>query len=197
MNLLSGVQQHGIRFVETAVLPKQKTVLFQQLKAEAKEGVVFKACEAPYTSGRPNTGGNANWSGNATAKFEYRKHLPSLEGAEQAEKDRAVREEPQEVMRTKFEACYKRTEAVFKDPRVLNVNLNAAPGVISSEDGRLRIVSWDTQTGGTMHEYCLMAQFKSPDGKAGFALLDYSGEWENADRGKQPAIFGSCSGGGS
>ena len=135
----------------------------------------------------------ANWNGNATAKFEYRKHLPSLEGAEQAEKDRAVREEPQEVMETEFEARYKRTEAVFKDPRVLNVNLNAAPGVVSSEDGRLRIVSWDIQTGGTMHQYCTMAQFKSPDGKAGFALLDYPypGEWENADRGKQPAIFNS------
>ena len=58
MNLLSGVQPRGIRFVETAFLPKQKAVLFQQLKAEAKEGVVFKACEAPYTSGRPNTGGS-------------------------------------------------------------------------------------------------------------------------------------------
>lgn len=134
---------------------------------------------------------HANWSGNATAKFEYRKYLPSLEGAEQAEKERAVREEPQEARETEFEARYKRTEAVFKDPRVLNVNLNAAPGVVSSEDGRLRIVSWDTQTGGTMHEYCTMAQFKSPDGKAGFALLDYPGEWENPDKGKQPAIFNS------
>ena len=58
MNLPSGGQQRGIRFVETAFLPKQKAALFQQLKAEAKEGVVFKACEAPYTSGRPNTGGS-------------------------------------------------------------------------------------------------------------------------------------------
>ena len=135
---------------------------------------------------------HANWNGNATAKFEYRRYLPSLEGAEQAEKDRAVREEERrEVMEREFEARYKRTEAVFKDPRALNVNLKDAPGVVSSEDGRLRIASWDTGTGGTMHEYCSMAQFKSPDGKAGFALLDYPGEWENPDVGKQPAIFGS------
>ena len=58
MNLLSWVQQRGIRFIDTAFLPKRKAVLFQQLKAEAKEGVVFKACEAPYTGGRPNTGGS-------------------------------------------------------------------------------------------------------------------------------------------
>jgi hypothetical protein len=136
---------------------------------------------------------HANWNGNATAKFEYRRYLPSLKGAEQADKDRAVREdgEPREVMEREFEARYKRTETVFKDPRVLNVDLKDAPGVISSEDGRLRIVSWDTGTGGTMHEYCSMAQFKSPDGKAGFALLDNPGEKQNADPGKQPAIFGS------
>ncbi len=58
MNLLSGVQQRGIRFVDTAFLPKQKMALFRQLKGELKEGVVFKACEAPYTGGRPNTGGS-------------------------------------------------------------------------------------------------------------------------------------------
>jgi len=58
MNLPSRVQQRGIRFVETAFLPTQKQALFRQLKAEAKEGVVFKACDAPYTSGRPNTGGS-------------------------------------------------------------------------------------------------------------------------------------------
>ena len=134
---------------------------------------------------------HANWNGNKTAKFEYRRYLPSLKGAEQAEKNRAVREEgePQELMEREFEARYKRTETVFKDPRALNVNLKDAPGVVSSEDGRLRIVSWDTGTGGTMNEYCSMAQFKSPDGKAGFALLDNPGEKQNADPGKQPAIF--------
>ena len=134
---------------------------------------------------------HANWNGNATAKFEYRKHLPSLEGAQQAEKDRAGRSEweyHRELKEREFEARYKRTEAVFKDPRALNVNLNAAPGVVSSEDGRLRIISWDTELGGTMHLYCTMAQFKSPDGRAGFALLGYPGEWENADLGKLPPV---------
>ena len=58
LNLLSGVQQQGIRFVETAFQPAQKQALFRKLKAESREGVVFKHAEAPYTSGRPNTGGS-------------------------------------------------------------------------------------------------------------------------------------------
>ena len=76
LNVLSGVQQRGIRFVETAFLPKQKAALFQQLKAEAKEGVVFKACEAPYTSGRPNTGGSQlKFKFVETASFAVRQRI--------------------------------------------------------------------------------------------------------------------------
>ena len=58
MNLVSSVEQHGIRFVETAFQPTQKRALFRQLKAESREGVVFKHSDAPYTSGRPNSGGS-------------------------------------------------------------------------------------------------------------------------------------------
>jgi len=57
-NLVSSVEQHGIRFVETAFQPTQKRALFRQLKAESREGVVFKHADAPYTSGRPNSGGS-------------------------------------------------------------------------------------------------------------------------------------------
>jgi bifunctional non-homologous end joining protein LigD len=57
-SIFSGVQQHGIRLVETAFLPTQKEMLFRQLKARGKEGAVFKHVDAAYTSGRPNTGGS-------------------------------------------------------------------------------------------------------------------------------------------
>jgi bifunctional non-homologous end joining protein LigD len=56
--LLSGFQQLGIQFAETAFLPRHKALMFLQLKAESKEGVVFKSCDAPHTGGRPNTGGS-------------------------------------------------------------------------------------------------------------------------------------------
>ena len=56
--LLSGVHERGIQFADTAFLPRHKALMFQHLKAESKEGVVFKNCDAPYTSGRPNTGGS-------------------------------------------------------------------------------------------------------------------------------------------
>ena len=54
--LVSGQQQH-IRLVETAFMPRQKQALFDQLKAANREGVVFKHLSAPYTSGRPASGG--------------------------------------------------------------------------------------------------------------------------------------------
>jgi bifunctional non-homologous end joining protein LigD len=47
-----------IEFVETATDPANKERLFRHLQAERKEGVVFKRLDAPYTPGRPNSGGN-------------------------------------------------------------------------------------------------------------------------------------------
>jgi bifunctional non-homologous end joining protein LigD len=47
-----------IEFVETATDPASKERLLRHLQAERKEGVVFKRLDAPYTPGRPNSGGN-------------------------------------------------------------------------------------------------------------------------------------------
>jgi len=56
MNLLSGVQQTVIRFVDTAFTTQQKRTLLDRLRRDRKEGIVFKRLDAPYTAGRPNTG---------------------------------------------------------------------------------------------------------------------------------------------
>jgi bifunctional non-homologous end joining protein LigD len=47
-----------IEFVETATDPANKERLFQRLRFQRKEGIVFKRLSAPYTPGRPNSGGN-------------------------------------------------------------------------------------------------------------------------------------------
>ena len=58
MNVLFSIQQRVIKLVETAFTPTQKVVLFEKLKTANKEGVVFKRLHAPYTQGRPNSGGD-------------------------------------------------------------------------------------------------------------------------------------------
>jgi bifunctional non-homologous end joining protein LigD len=58
MNLQFSVQQHTIRYVETAYTPDQKQRLWRQLKAANKEGAVFKRVDSAYTAGRPNSGGS-------------------------------------------------------------------------------------------------------------------------------------------
>jgi len=57
MNLLFSVQQRVIKLVETAFTQTQKLALLQKLKADKREGIVFKQLYAPSTSGRPNSGG--------------------------------------------------------------------------------------------------------------------------------------------
>ena len=57
INLLASVQQRAIRFTETAYTPEQKIRLHATLQANGKEGIVFKRLDAPYTPGRPNSGG--------------------------------------------------------------------------------------------------------------------------------------------
>jgi bifunctional non-homologous end joining protein LigD len=47
----------SIEIVNTAFSPAQKAILFNRLKKERKEGVVFKRLDAPYTPGRPASGG--------------------------------------------------------------------------------------------------------------------------------------------
>jgi bifunctional non-homologous end joining protein LigD len=44
--------------VDTAFTVTQKSILLDRLKEERKEGVVFKRLDAPYTPGRPNSGGS-------------------------------------------------------------------------------------------------------------------------------------------
>lgn len=57
MNLLGSVQQRTIRYAETAFTTEQKQRRLEQLKSANKEGIVFKRLDAPYTPGRPNSGG--------------------------------------------------------------------------------------------------------------------------------------------
>lgn len=47
-----------IRAVKTAKTTAEKKALFEQLKKDRKEGIVFKDRTAPYRAGRPNTGGS-------------------------------------------------------------------------------------------------------------------------------------------
>ena len=57
INLLASAHQQPIRLVETAFMPRQKQEMLDRLKAENREGVVFKRLDAPYTPGRPASGG--------------------------------------------------------------------------------------------------------------------------------------------
>src|ERR1035437_5316320 len=56
-NLVTRPDITHIEFVETAIDPADKERLYRQLLAGKKEGVVFKRLDAPYTPGRPNSGG--------------------------------------------------------------------------------------------------------------------------------------------
>lgn len=52
-----GANQPNIVFAPLAVTEQEKRELYAKLKAEGKEGIVFKELNAPYTGGRPNSGG--------------------------------------------------------------------------------------------------------------------------------------------
>ena len=64
MNLIASFQHRQIHLVDLAFTPFQKGILFDQIKSQGKEGVVFKWLDAPYTPGRPNRGG-------AQLKFKF------------------------------------------------------------------------------------------------------------------------------
>jgi bifunctional non-homologous end joining protein LigD len=57
MNLLASGQQRAIQLAATAWDSKAKQAMFTLLQSEKKEGIVFKRTDAPYTPGRPNSGG--------------------------------------------------------------------------------------------------------------------------------------------
>jgi bifunctional non-homologous end joining protein LigD len=46
-----------IEVVETAFAPAEKAILYNRLKKERREGMVLKRLDAPYTPGRPASGG--------------------------------------------------------------------------------------------------------------------------------------------
>ena len=55
--LLSSSPHPYVRLVETAFTTVQKTELWEGLRRENREGIVFKRLDAPYTPGKPNSGG--------------------------------------------------------------------------------------------------------------------------------------------
>ena len=60
VNLLLSSSQYPfphIRLVETAFTTQRKTELWQRMREENREGIVFKRLDAPYTPGKPNSGG--------------------------------------------------------------------------------------------------------------------------------------------
>lgn len=59
LNLLGLAVQRHLIMAETAFAVAQKRDLFNSLKREKKEGIVFKRLNAPYTPGRPASGGTA------------------------------------------------------------------------------------------------------------------------------------------
>ena len=65
VNLLLSTANHPhVRLVETAFTTQQKTELWQRLRRENREGIVFKKLDAPYTPGKPNSSG-------AQLKFKF------------------------------------------------------------------------------------------------------------------------------
>jgi len=56
-SLLNRTGLHHVRLIQTAIDTHNKVGLFHRLQTEKREGVVFKRLDAPYTTGRPNTGG--------------------------------------------------------------------------------------------------------------------------------------------
>jgi ATP-dependent DNA ligase len=64
MNLLASAQHRHIHYVETTFTTRQKTEQWQRLRRENREGIVFKRLDAPYTPGKPNSGG-------AQLKFKF------------------------------------------------------------------------------------------------------------------------------
>ncbi len=55
--LLSDADGKYIRLVATAFKTKQKTEMWERLRRENREGIVFKRLDAPYVPGKPNSGG--------------------------------------------------------------------------------------------------------------------------------------------
>lgn len=59
VNLLGPLRSPSIQLVNTAYGEEYKRRLFAELRSSGREGVVFKRLDAPYTPGRPHSGGAA------------------------------------------------------------------------------------------------------------------------------------------
>ncbi len=59
INLLASAQCPSLPMVHSAITTTEKSRLFEEIRQDHREGVVFKRTEAPYTLGRPNSGGAA------------------------------------------------------------------------------------------------------------------------------------------
>ncbi|MFN7139272.1 MAG: RNA ligase family protein, partial [Limisphaerales bacterium] len=57
LDLLDPIEQENLRIVPAACERGAKLELLRRLKQQNREGVVFKRLDAPYMSGRPNSGG--------------------------------------------------------------------------------------------------------------------------------------------
>lgn len=57
---LLGLERGHIRFVDTMLTWNQKTALFNQLRDQGKEGVVFKHHQTPFVAGRGEAAGNGH-----------------------------------------------------------------------------------------------------------------------------------------
>ena len=57
MNVYASANQKAIKLADTAFEPDQKIEMLAKLRKQKKEGIVFKYINAPYTPGRPNSGG--------------------------------------------------------------------------------------------------------------------------------------------
>jgi len=55
--LLASQSQENIQMVRTAFTPQQKRQMLVEAREKNKEGIVFKRLDAPYTEGRPASGG--------------------------------------------------------------------------------------------------------------------------------------------
>ncbi len=69
--LLATRTDGAIRMVSTASTPAEKRALLERLRTENREGIVLKDSKAPYTPGRPNSGGSQ-------LKFKFQKSASCL-----------------------------------------------------------------------------------------------------------------------
>ncbi len=77
LHKIFGESSSGIRVVETAMTPDAKLFMFACVREAGGEGVVLKRASAPYTPGRPNSGGPAlKYKFVATATVIVASHNP-------------------------------------------------------------------------------------------------------------------------